>query len=138
MTSGEPNRLAPVVEQTTMSLHPRDSLPQAEDSPDSRDACAALFNPPTDADRDWWGQETFRLDDFGPDGPCEPTLPFPEFVAAHASWLRSLDSDPYAWLARKVDELADLARFLRAVGPDDFDAKQELQEEWKAKGGAAR
>jgi hypothetical protein len=87
----------------------------------------------SEEDRAWWGQETFWLDDDVADiVPGEPSLPFSEWIAAHAAYLRSLEGEAYHWLAGKIDELAELARFHRAICPDCFDARDDLQQLWVA------
>jgi hypothetical protein len=58
------------------------------------------------------------------DCPAEPRLPLADWIACQASYFRSLESDPAAWLAAEIQELADLAQSLHAATPDQFDGRR--------------
>jgi hypothetical protein len=55
-------------------------------------------------------------------------LPFPELIETHASYFRSLETAVGDFLARQLDELADMARLVRATSPDTYEARVEVLE----------
>jgi hypothetical protein len=57
---------------------------------------------------------------FDLDGPREPLVSFPDWIQGCASYYRSLGSDAADWLAAEIQELADLARLLNAVSPEQL------------------
>jgi hypothetical protein len=59
------------------------------------------------------------------DGPREPHVPFPEWIETQASWFRSLGSDAAEWLAAELQQLADLARTLRADTPEQLTDRRD-------------
>jgi hypothetical protein len=72
-------------------------------------------------------------DDAGLDEPTsgpadEPRLPFAELIETHAAYFRSLGTPVGDWLSGQLEELADMARTLRANSPDTYDARLEVLE----------
>ena len=60
------------------------------------------------------------------DAPGVPTVPFPAWIELQASALRSHGTEAAGWLAGRLDELATLARFLKATTPAEFEAREEI------------
>lgn len=100
----------------------RDGWPDVHSNP---------LEPPSDLDSlvlpwDDDGDESDMLDDVLGDlpAPCEPRLPFAEWVAAQAAWFRSQGTPAADWLAKEVDQLAKLAASVNALNPAQLEGRR--------------
>lgn len=73
-------------------------------------------------DESWWDLAT--RDGTPADPPGEPLLSFPDWIAVHAAYFRSLGTRTGDWLAREIDDLAATARALGAMTTDQFDRRR--------------
>ena len=105
----------------------RDGFPDVHPSGGPLDDLDALALDP-----EWDGD---ALDDLladlaaGPAAPCEPRLPFPEWVAAQAAWFRSQGTPAADWVAGELEDLAAMARGFGSENPDQFDSRRRQREE---------
>lgn len=99
----------------------RDGFPDVHSDPLEPFADFDAFDP------DWEGDV---LDDVLCDlpAPCEPRLPFAEWVSCQASWFRSQGTPAGDWAAAEFDQLAAQARELGAENPGQFDSRRRQKE----------
>lgn len=63
--------------------------------------------------------------------PPVPALPFGEWLSVQAAWYRSQGTPAALWLARSIDDAAQMVRYTKALTPDEHDDRLDALERFR-------